>query len=55
MNPGTVIVLLIVAVIIYAIIFFMVKSRKNGKSPCGCGCKDCPNTLICRSGSVKKT
>ncbi|MBQ8622881.1 MAG: FeoB-associated Cys-rich membrane protein [Oscillospiraceae bacterium] len=46
-NLTSIIVLLVVAVILFAIIFKMVKDKKQGKSSCGCGCKGCPNSGNC--------
>lgn len=53
MNPGTIAVLLIVALIIGGIIFSMIRNKKNDKSSCGCGCKGCPNSSLCNGGSSK--
>lgn len=38
---GTVIVLLILALIVGAVIYSMIRDKKSGKGGCGCGCKNC--------------
>ena len=38
---GTFIVGAILLVIVGAVIYFMVRSKKQGKSSCGCGCANC--------------
>ncbi len=42
-NLGTIVVSLILIAVVALIIAKMVKDRKNGKSPggCGCGCEHC--------------
>ena len=40
-NIGTVIALLILAIVIALIIIKMVKDKKNGKTGCSCGCDHC--------------
>lgn len=40
-NIGTIVISLILAGVVAAIIVYMIKSRKQGKSSCGCGCKGC--------------
>ena len=44
---GTVIVLLVLAAIIFLIVFSMVRDRKAGKSSCGCKCSCCPMAGQC--------
>lgn len=41
MNPGTIIVLAAVLVIVGLIVFFMIRDKKKGKSSCGCNCPGC--------------
>ena len=41
MNPATVIIAVIVAVIFVAIIVNEIKRRKSGKGSCSCGCSGC--------------
>ena len=46
-NIGTIAVGAVVAAIVTVIIVFMVKDKKQGKTTCGCGCKDCPMAGKC--------
>lgn len=48
-NIGTIIVLLILLAVVAAIIAGQIKNKKQGRSSCGCGCKDCPNSGMCHS------
>lgn len=41
MTWGTALVLAIVILIVGAIIFKLVRDKKNGKSSCGCDCSSC--------------
>lgn len=49
-NIGTMIVLLILAVIVGIIVFFMIRDKKNGKSACGGNCGCCPMGDKCHGG-----
>ncbi|MCH5194968.1 MAG: FeoB-associated Cys-rich membrane protein [Oscillospiraceae bacterium] len=49
MNPGTIVVLLIVAAIVALILFSMIRNKKKGKSSCSCGCGSCQNSSLCHS------
>ncbi len=40
-NIGTIIVGMVVAGVLAAIIFSIVRDKKKGKSSCGCGCENC--------------
>ena len=40
-NLGTIIVVLILAVVVALVIRKMVKDKKAGRSGCGCGCANC--------------
>ena len=44
---GTTIVLVVIAAIVGAILFFRIRAHKQGKSGCGCGCEHC--TMACAS------
>jgi len=48
-NIGTIVVALAVAAILALIIRGVLKDRRQGKSTCGCGCKDCPMSGNCHS------
>lgn len=49
-NLGTIITGIVIAGVITAVIFKMVKDRKKGKSSCGCDCGCCSNSKLCHSG-----
>lgn len=46
-NIATIAVCAFLAVIVALIIFFTVRSKKKGKSSCGCGCSGCPMNGAC--------
>ena len=48
-NAGTIVVSLALLGIVAAILLRLRKDRKQGKSPCGCGCASCPMASSCRS------
>ena len=49
-NIGTVIVSLVLAAVIFLIIFKLIKDKKQGRSSCGCGCEHCAMAGKCKSG-----
>jgi hypothetical protein len=51
---GTIVVGLILAIVIFAIVFKMVKDKKNGKSSCNCGCSHCASSSVCHKSKKKK-
>lgn len=46
-NLSTIIIALVVAGAIAAIIVAMIRSKKKGKTSCGCGCDGCPMSGSC--------
>ena len=46
-NLATIIISLLLLLVVVLIIRKMVKDRKKGRSPCGCGCNDCPSSSMC--------
>lgn len=46
-NLSTIVIGLILIVSILLIIIGIIKSKKRGKSSCGCGCLDCPYSNSC--------
>lgn len=46
-NWGSILVGAILTVVISAIIIKMYKDKKNGKTSCGGGCKNCPSSDNC--------
>jgi len=54
-NIGTIAVLAVLAGIVAAVVTFMVRSKKQGKSTCSCGgsCGCCPMSGKCCGGSKK--
>lgn len=47
MNPATIIIAAIVAAAFIAIIVRGIVNKKQGKSSCSCGCKNCGNSDFC--------
>lgn len=50
-NISTIIVAIAVLAIIGFIVYKMIKDKKQGKSSCGCGCKDCANASMCHGNN----
>ena len=48
-NSGTIVVLIILAVIVGLIVNKMRKDKKEGKGGCGCGCSGCAMKDSCPS------
>lgn len=48
-NIGTIIVVLILAGIVFAAVFAIVKNKRKGKTTCGCGCSNCAMKDSCHS------
>lgn len=48
-NWGSIIVVMVLAVIIALIIIKMVKDKKSGKTSCGCACSNCAMRDSCHS------
>ncbi len=46
-NFATIMICAVLIAVVAAILVSMVKSRKKGKSSCGCGCADCPMGAAC--------
>jgi Na+/citrate or Na+/malate symporter len=47
-NLATIIIGAVVFAILAAVVVKMIRDKKSHKSSCGCGCKDCPSSSICR-------
>ena len=52
-NFSTIAVSFILAVIVGAIVFSMVRNKKKGKSSCGCNCSCCPMGGSCHGEKNK--
>lgn len=52
-NLGTIIVSIILIVIVAAVIFKMIRDKKNGISSCGGNCAHCGMCGSCRSAGVR--
>lgn len=46
-NIATLLIGLVLLLVTAAIIFRMLRNKKNGKSSCGCGCMGCPMSGAC--------
>lgn len=49
-NISTIIVCIVLIAVVAAIVTYMVKNKRRGKSSCGCGCKSCAMRDSCHSG-----
>ena len=54
-NAGTILVLAILAAVVAAIIIGMVRSKRKGKSSCGCGCANCAMAKSCHQNHKKES
>lgn len=46
-NMATIIISAVLIIIVAAVIASMVRSKRRGKSSCGCGCASCPAGSCC--------
>lgn len=51
-NLGTIIVITLLAVIVGAVIYRIIKNKKKGKSSCSCGCSGCPHSKACHTEDI---
>ena len=49
-NISTIIICIVLTAVIAAIISYIVRNKKQGKTSCGCGCKNCAMRGSCHSG-----
>ena len=49
-NIATIIVCIGLLAAVAASVFSMIRSKKKGKSPCGCGCTNCSAQGFCHKG-----
>lgn len=53
-NTGNIIVSVILIALVTAVIFKLVKNKKNGISSCGCNCSNCAMGSSCHSSGSKQ-
>ena len=53
-NLATIVIFTIVLAVITAIIVKLVLDKRQGKSNCGCGCKNCESRNICHKDENKQ-
>lgn len=46
-NIGTIVIAAILLAVIVGIAVHLLRQKKQGKSPCGCGCSTCPSCDQC--------
>ncbi|MDD6735629.1 MAG: FeoB-associated Cys-rich membrane protein [Clostridiales bacterium] len=51
-NISTIIVCGVLIAVVAAIVAYMVRNKRQGKSSCGCGCKSCAMRGSCHSGRL---
>ena len=51
-NVGSIIAVIVLAVLLGAIIVKMINDKKSGKSGCGCGCEHCAMKDSCHSDNT---
>ncbi len=54
-NLGTIVVSLILIIVVSAVVFKMIKDKKNGISSCGGNCAHCNMCAACRSPKKNTT
>jgi len=54
-NLLTVILSILIAVLFLLTVIHLIRSRKQGKSTCGCGCAGCPHSGACHNASDATT
>lgn len=47
-NLATIIICAVLLAVVIAICVHLVRQKKQGKSPCGCGCESCGSCGQCR-------
>ena len=47
-NLGTIVISAVLLVIVIAIVRYLIRQKKQGKSSCGAGCAHCANSGCCR-------
>lgn len=52
-NIATIIVSAILIIVVAAIIAYLIRNKKKGKSSCGCGCQSCPMSGSCHQKKIK--
>ena len=50
-NIGTIIVLALLSLIVFLVVFFKLRAKKQGKGGCSCGCADCPMSGKCHGNA----
>ena len=46
-NLGTILVVLVLAAVVFAIVRSLIRNKKKGKSTCGCNCAHCAMAGTC--------
>ena len=54
MNWIDYVIIAVLAVAVLAIIAYLIKEKRSGKSGCGCGCGGCPHANACASARAAK-
>lgn len=52
-NMSTIIISVILIIIVAAVIACLLRSKKKGRSSCGCGCADCPAGSVCAMNGAR--
>lgn len=49
-NMATLIISVVLIIMVAAVVASMVRSKRKGKSSCGCGCSGCAMSGVCHQG-----
>lgn len=55
MNPGTLVILLVLIAVVGGIVYKMVRDRRSGKKSCGGNCGACTMGGFCYTNATFKT
>lgn len=50
-NLGTILICLVLLAAVGGIVWSLIRKKKQGKSPCGCGCAGCPKGVSHRKNT----
>lgn len=53
-NLGSILTIIVLAVITTLILRYLIKQKKEGKSSCGCGCSQCALNGTCHNNKKNK-
>lgn len=49
-NRGNIVICTVLVLLVVGVIRSMIRSKKKGKTSCGCGCSNCAMSGLCHAG-----